>query len=88
LRDNLKLYLSLDKTKITHAGTDKANFLGLLVSSPTSKELFHEKGGVKKRASHVRTVLEAPYEEIRERLIDKGFLTVEKGKWYMNAITY
>jgi hypothetical protein len=76
LKKELKVELSFDKLGITHAGTEKAEFLGFDISSPTPKESFFEKGSVKKRASHVRIVIEAPYEKLKQKLVDRGFLTL------------
>lgn len=78
MKKELKIELSSDKAEIMHAGTGKSEFLGFHISSPTPKKSFFEKGIVKKRASHVRIVIEAPYEKLKEKLVDKGFLTINK----------
>lgn len=89
LKEKLKLELSKEKTKITHAGKDKAKFLNFLISSPTPKEAFFEKGKVKKRASHVSITLEAPYETLKKKLIEEGFFSQGKdGRWKIHAIKH
>lgn len=87
LKRELNIELSSNKTRIIHAGTEKAEFLGFNISSPTPKESFYEKGKVKKRASHVSIVIEAPYEKLKEKLVDRGFLTIKNGRWIINPIT-
>jgi len=88
LKNTLDLELSLEKTKITHAGKEKAHFLGYDIYSPTPKESFFEKGSVKKRASHVSIYIDAPYNKIKERLITEKFLEIKKTKWLINPITH
>jgi group II intron reverse transcriptase/maturase len=91
LREKLELEMSLEKTKITHAGKEKAVFLGYDIYSPTPKESFFEKGKiskVKKRASHVSIYIDAPYHRIKERLIEEKILEVKNGKWLINAVTH
>ena len=65
LKTELFLEMSVEKTKITHAGKEKAHFLGYDIYSPTPKESFFEKGSVKKRASHVSIYIDAPYTKIK-----------------------
>ena len=91
LKEKLELEMSLEKTKITHAGKKKAFFLGYDIYSPTPKELFFEKGKtskVKKRASHVSIYIDAPYHRIKERMIEEKILEVKNGKWLINAVTH
>jgi len=79
LKEKLDLELSIEKTKITHASKEKVQFLGYEIYLPTPKEPFFAKGNVKKRASHVSIYMDAPYNKLKERLIDEKIL-VEK-KW-------
>lgn len=88
LKDKLDLELSLEKTKILHAGKQKTHFLGYDIYSPTPKEFFFEKGKIKKRASHVTIYIDAPYNKIKERLITDNFLEIKKGKWFIKPITH
>lgn len=88
LKDKLDLELSLEKSKITHAGKDKTHFLGYDIYSPTPKEAFFAKGKVKKRASHVKIYIDAPYHKIKERLIEEKFIKIKKNKWFINSITH
>lgn len=88
LKTELFLELSVEKTKITHAGKEKAHFLGYDIYSPTPKESFFEKGRVKKRASHVSVYIDAPYTKIKERFIEEKFITVKNDKWLVNAVTH
>ena len=79
LKEKLDLKLSIEKTKIIHAGKEKVQFLGYEIYLPTPKESFFAKGNVKKRAPHVSIYMDAPYNKLKERLIDEKIL-VEK-KW-------
>lgn len=88
LKDKLDLALSLEKTKIIHASKKKTHFLGYDIYSPRLKESFFEKGKVKKRASYVGIYIDAPYHNIKERLITENFLEIKKGKWFLNPITH
>jgi group II intron reverse transcriptase/maturase len=88
LKNELSLELSVEKTKITHAGKQKAHFLGYDIYSPTPKESFFAKGSVKKRASHVSIYIDAPYAKIKERFIKEKFITVKNDKWLINAVTH
>lgn len=87
LMQKLKIVLAKEKTKITHAGKEKAKFLGLEINSPTPKKSFYTKTGPKKRASHVRLNLNMPYQQIKNDLMEKGFFNEIKGKWFIKAIT-
>jgi len=43
----------------------------------------------KQQASNVRIRIEAPYEKLKNKMIDKGLLTIKKDKsWHINAITH
>jgi hypothetical protein len=91
LKTELNLHLNEEKTKITHMGTQKAMFLGVQIGCLKPKESMHIKvnttGNVKKRASHVRIRLEAPYQRILEKLKEKGFITIKEGKYNPQAIS-
>lgn len=88
LKDELSLELSIEKTKITHAGKERVQFLGYEIYSPTPKESFYEKGKVKKRASHVSINIDAPYEKLKTQLIKEKILEEKNGKWFVNAVTH
>jgi group II intron reverse transcriptase/maturase len=91
LREKLELEMSPEKTKITHAGREKAFFLGYDVYSPTPKESMFEKGKisrVKKRASHVSIYIDAPYYLLKKRLIEEKILEEKNGKWLINAVPH
>lgn len=88
LKEKLDLKLSIEKTKITHASKEKVQFLGYDIYSPTPKESFFEKSHVKKRASHVSMYIDAPYDKLKEQLIDENILEEKKGKWLINAVTH
>jgi len=88
LKEKLGLELSIEKTKITHASKEKVQFLGYEIYSPTPKESFFAKGNVKKRASHVSIYIDAPYNKLKEQLIDENILVEKNGKWLINAVTH
>lgn len=87
-KEKLDLELSIEKTKITHAGKEKVQFLGYEIYSPTPKESFFEKSKVKKRASHVSIYIDAPYNKLKNQLIDENILVEKNGKWLINAVTH
>jgi group II intron reverse transcriptase/maturase len=88
LKDKLALEMSAKKTKITHAGKEKAEFLGYEIYSPTPKESFFAKGKVKKRASHLSIYIDAPYKNLKKRLIEENILVEKNDKWLINGITH
>jgi group II intron reverse transcriptase/maturase len=88
LKKKLDLKLSVKKTKITNARKEKAQFLGYEIYLPTPKESFFAKGIVKKKASHVRICIDAPYKKLKEQLISENILVEKNGKWLINAVTH
>lgn len=80
LKEKLSLELSLEKTKITHAGKEKAQFLGYEIYSPYLKQ--------KKRSSHASIYIDAPYKKLKEQLIKENILVVKNGKWLVSAVTH
>jgi len=80
--------LSIEKTKITHASKNKAHFLGYDIYSPIPKESFFAKGKVTKRVSHVGIYIDAPYEKLKQSLINENILVVKNDKWLINAVTH
>lgn len=88
LRENLDLELSIERTKITHASKEKVQFLGYDIYSSTPKGSFFAKGHVKKRASHASIYIDAPYNTLKEQLIDENILVEKNGKWLINAVTH
>lgn len=79
LRDQLKLTLSLEKTKITNLRSEPAHFLGFMVkvqSPKESKVSDYQAGahGIKRRVSHGSHVdIQAPVSEVVSRLHQRGF---------------
>jgi len=81
LRDTLKLELSQEKTKITHAKTEEALFLGtrLKIGSPRSSGSKivtcrpDRKRPYSKRATGWNPMLKAPVKKLVGRLCEKGF---------------
>lgn len=77
LSNELSLNLNLDKTKITHATTDKAKFLGFLLYTSTYKVagnkglLTRSNGVLAKRVPSSR--IDAPILKIIEKLNEKYF---------------
>jgi Reverse transcriptase (RNA-dependent DNA polymerase)/Type II intron maturase len=83
LREHLKLELSEEKTHITHAREEQAQFLGT--------QLFIGRGGVqrvvtisnglskpfKRRSTGSEIVMEAPLPKLLQKLEKKGFCTAE-----------
>ena len=88
LKDKLDLELSIEKTKITHASKEKVQFLGYEIYSPTPKESFFVKSNVKKRASYTSIYIDAPYNKLKEQLMDESILVEKNGKWLINAVTH
>jgi group II intron reverse transcriptase/maturase len=83
LQNELKLELSLEKTKITDLYHDKAAFLGyyLRINKPSEqRKLTIEKYGHKRkvRSPHVVMLLEIPHDKIIKKLIDGGFVRIEE----------
>lgn len=86
LKEKLDLELSIEKTKITHAGKEKVHFLGYEIYSQAPRESFFEKGKVKKRASHVILYIDAPYNNFKKHFIEENILVEKNGKWLINAV--
>jgi group II intron reverse transcriptase/maturase len=85
LRDELKLELSVEKTLITHAATEEANFLGtrlMIKRSPTGRERIHvvRREGerpCKKRVTGFYPIMYAPINKLIGKLHSKGFCDKE-----------
>ena len=78
LENNLAMTLNIDKTKITHATTEKALFLGHnICCTPLSKMKvgYNSKNQLTRRTT--RTVLNAPIKTIVEKLQHRGFLNTK-----------
>jgi len=88
LKEKLDLELLIEKTKIIHASKEKVQFLGYEIYSPTPKEWFLAKSNVKKRASHVSIYIDAPYNKLKDQLIDEMILVEKNEKWLINAVTH
>lgn len=95
LKDELKLQLSLDKTRITHAKTEEAIFLGTRLSvggdpgrSEAKIATTSNASGIlfRKRTTGWLPKLKAPVRKLVERLHTKGFCKADgtptsKGAW-------
>ncbi|TXI28265.1 MAG: hypothetical protein E6Q69_16610 [Aquipseudomonas alcaligenes] len=86
LMDNLKLELSLEKTKITHC-TDRARFLGFLVGLPAYRLAKRNKiksGGAQhshlRRVGHSQIRLWLDGDEIISALRDERFIKTKNGQ--------
>jgi len=80
LKDRLKLTLSEEKTKITNARTEEAEFLGFRVrlgkSDKLQKQSFSTNASgrlFKRRSTGMQIVLKAPVDKLIKRLSQKGF---------------
>jgi hypothetical protein len=84
LRDSLKLQLSEEKTRITHAKSERAQCLGTELSvgnGETAKLVLTTNGSgkhIKRRATGWETKMYAPLPKLLKRLQDKGLCT-DKG---------
>jgi len=92
LRDTLKLQLSEEKTRITNAKSEEAQFLGASLkvgTGGTPKVVLTTNGSgkrFKRRSTGWETVMHAPLPKLIKRLHEKGFCTTEgkptaKGGW-------
>jgi group II intron reverse transcriptase/maturase len=86
LANELKLTLSTEKTKITHAKTEQAKFLGVLISTGRTQvqqkiTLSTNKSGkyFNRRSTGWEVVLKCPTNELIQKLADKNFCD-ESGK--------
>jgi group II intron reverse transcriptase/maturase len=83
LRDHLQLTLSEEKTRITHARTEEASFLGtqLKLGAGTEAKLVLQTNRwgkkFKRRSTGWETVMKAPLPKLVKRLSDRGFCTNE-----------
>jgi group II intron reverse transcriptase/maturase len=80
LRDELKLTLSPEKTKITHARTEQAEFLGTLISVGRSqvqqKTTLSTNASGKffdRRSTGWEIIIKSPIEKLIKRLSEKGY---------------
>ncbi len=92
LHDHLKLTLSEEKTRITHAHTEEAFFLGTILTIGNGGEAKvvlqkTSKGKtIQRRSTGWATIMKAPTEKVLKRLKERGFCTGEgeptaKGLW-------
>jgi group II intron reverse transcriptase/maturase len=85
LKDRLRLELSQEKTRITHAKTEEAHFLGVRLSIGKAKRAEAKIGSLrsvngllfKKRVTGWIAILKAPTLKLVQRLHHKGFCDVE-----------
>ncbi len=81
LHEQLQLTLSEEKTRITHARTEEASFLGTQLTLGTGTEaklvLQTNRWGkkFKRRSTGWETVMKAPLPKLVKRLSDRGFCT-------------
>lgn len=79
LWDELKLELSMEKTKVTNLRNDYIHFLGFSLTVPSPKEAKvsnYTSGqfGLKRRASHGANIkVNVPLDEVFKRLSERGF---------------
>jgi group II intron reverse transcriptase/maturase len=77
LLEELKLNLNLDKTKITHARTEAAHFLGtdIRITPPDKRPLRLETSGDQKlrQRANIPPLLHAPVNKLVNKLIENGF---------------
>jgi group II intron reverse transcriptase/maturase len=92
LKEHLKLTLSEEKTRITHAQTEEAFFLGTLLTIGNGGEAKvvlqkTSKGKtIQRRSTGWATIMKAPIEKLLKRLKERGFCTATgeptaKGLW-------
>jgi nicotine oxidoreductase len=83
LSQHLKLTLSTEKTKITHARKEQARFLGtdLTIGRGGVQRVVttknHSKRPIRRRSTGSETVMTAPLTDLIKKLHTKGFCTVE-----------
>lgn len=85
LREELKLILSTEKTKVTSAITNRASFLGAEIRALTSRtndQKSYTKDGrlVRARTTQGNIIVLAPIEKIVRRLADQGMCNVKDFK--------
>ena len=78
LRNELKVELSQEKTKITHVTKDKVNYLGFQISRRsrlyTESQLSTvESTGIIRRPTNSSVIIEAPIEKLMTKLIEQGY---------------
>lgn len=92
LHDHLKLTLSEEKTRITHAQTEEAFFLGTILTIGNGGEAKvvlqkTSKGKtIQRRSTGWATIMKAPMDKVLKRLKERGFCTrkgepTAKGRW-------
>jgi group II intron reverse transcriptase/maturase len=81
---DLKLELSIEKTLITNARSDRAKFLGVLIKRIASNKgltSIRDENGLSKRIPSGNTWMTAPIPEIIKRLINRKFANLVKDRW-------
>lgn len=78
LKDILKVELSEEKTKITHVGRNKVEYLGFDISRRTriyteSQSSLVNATGRTRRPSSSSVIIEAPINKLMEKLVELGF---------------
>ena len=77
LRENLKLTMSDEKTKVTH-GKKKARFLGYDITIRKNAQYKRNKNGKVTRTGSGRIVLYVPYEKWRDKLLEHKAMKIRK----------
>lgn len=94
LSEELKLELSMDKTKITHLGTEYAKFLGYYIKSHTyqqnlaTRRLSKDGERTNIRKSTGKPKLMVPVNILRKKLMEKGLINSEGKPKYVGKFIY
>lgn len=94
LEKELKLELSLDKTKITHLGTEHAKFLGHYIRAATLRQHIatrrrgRDGNYLNTRKSTSKPKIMVPIHDLKAKLIQKGFANLEGKPKYMGKFIF
>jgi group II intron reverse transcriptase/maturase len=98
LNDMLLLTLSEEKTKITHLVGNKVKYLGFYLSrksrryteslkSEVTTKIWGKSTDIVRRATNVSIIVEAPIDEILDKLVEQKFARIVNGKPFPCAVT-
>lgn len=76
--EELGLFLSFKKTKITNINSDKTLFLGTLISRSKARSFSRVVATSRKKRNPRRLRFEAPIQRIRAKLSEAGFMKYDK----------
>lgn len=80
LLKELKLVLNMDKSKIIHAETKSAKFLGYKIHKTKLRKMAIKRDSKSRMSRRVpRPILDAPLSEIVNKLVQKGYVKKNKG---------